>query len=61
VIPIVPLIKLIGAIGYGVYKIFEKIMGGFNDYICEPAFEWLVKNMPEEDIMKAWHKTRLTS
>ena len=54
VIPIIPIWKIIKYTGMGIGWLFLKTMDGFNDYICEPAFEWMVKNMPEEDILKAW-------
>lgn len=54
VIPIIPIWKIIKYTGMGIGWLFIKIMDGFNDHICEPAFEWLVKNMPEDDILKAW-------
>lgn len=54
IIPIVPLIKVIKYTGMGIGWIFIKIMDFFNDNICEPLFEHIVKNMPEEDLMKAW-------
>lgn len=54
IIPVVPLCKGLKWLFLGIFLGFNKGMEFFNDNICEPFFEWIAKNMPEDDIMKAW-------